>query len=107
MNQHDEFTRDIVKALNQIAQQHPHQADVERFVEQAIQPARKQHTRKWAFGGLALAAALTGITVAPHMIQAWHQEQVNQAAAPKLSPQMMEDMEMLSLLGTENHNYGS
>ena len=101
MNQHDEFTRQIVQALNQLSQQHPNQADVARQVEQAIRPQRKQQTRKWAFGSLALAAALTGVTVAPHLIQVWHQDQVNQAVAPKLSPQMMEDMEMLSLLGTE------
>jgi hypothetical protein len=109
MNPHDEFTRDIVKALNQIAQQHPHQVDIARQVELAmLQPQRKFHSRKWAFGGLALAAALTGFTVAPHLIQIWHQDQVNQATAPKLSPQMMDDMEMLSLLGTtENRNYGS
>lgn len=109
MNQHDEFTRHIVKTLNQIAQHHPHQLDVLAHVEQALQPKHKHknRTRTWAIGGFALAAALTGVTVVPNIIQNWQQNQVNQATAPKLTPQMMEDLEMLSLLGTENHNYGS
>lgn len=108
MNTHDEFTKQIISKLNQAAYQHPDQADVAKYVLAEITPRKSHKVRVWAMGGLALAAALSGITVIPTLLPNPHAEQMNQAVvAPKLSPQMIEDLEMLSLLGAESNNYGS
>lgn len=108
MNTHDEFTKQIISRLNQAAYQHPDQNDVAKYVLAEITPRKAHKVRVWAVGGLALAAALTGITVIPNFVPNPHSDQMNQAiVSPKLSPQMIEDLEMLSLLGAESSNYGS
>lgn len=105
MNSHDEFTQQMIAKLNQAARQHPDQQDVERYVLAEIAPRKAHRTRTWAMGGMALAAAITGITIIPSLVPNPHAEQMKQATiSPKLSPQMIEDLEMLSLLGA---NYGS
>lgn len=108
MDRHDEFTRQIVHALNQQAKQHPSRQLVIDHVMVAVQPVKKHRLRTWSMTGLALAAAISGISIVPNFFANTHQEKLNEVvAAPKLSPQMIEDLEMLSLLGSENQKYGS
>lgn len=109
MSQHEEFTRNIVQKLEQAAQQHPEQELVLSYVMQAIKPRRvviKQRT--WAMSGFALAAAISGIALLPNLISQQPNAQPNQIAeSAKMSPQMIEDLEMLSLFGVESDKYGS
>ncbi len=108
MNKQDEFTQQIIQTLNQHAKQHPAQQQVLEHVMYAIKPVKKHPVRTWTMGGLAMAAAISGLSIVPSFLPNPHQEKLNQVvAAPKLSPQMIEDLEMLSLLGSESKNYGS
>lgn len=108
MTPHDEFTRTIVRTLEQGAEQHPDKGVVLTHVIQAIKPRHAANRRTWAMGGFALAAAITGIGLAPSLLSQQPSIQPNQIAeSAKMSPQMIEDLEMLSLLGMENDNYGS
>ena len=108
MERHDEFTRHIVQALNQQAKQHPARMLVVDHVMVAVKPVKRHRIRTWTMSGMALAAAISGISIVPNFFPNTHQEKLNEVvAAPKLSPQMIEDLEMLSLLGSENQKYGS
>lgn len=107
MNSHEKFVKKIISKLEQGAQQHP---DQEQLVQQVMQSIHKRSTSRrqtWAFSGLALAAALTAVTFAPDLLTHSQQLSPEQINTVKLSPQMVEDLEMLSLLGVEKNNYGS
>lgn len=107
MTPHDPFLNKIVQTLEKQARHHPENDQVLNHVMDAIrpQPAARRHI--WAMGGFALAAAITGISLAPNLLS--HQPSVEPQTVntAKLSPQMIEDLEMLSLLGTETRKYGS
>ncbi|XID75529.1 hypothetical protein ACF3NA_03040 [Alkanindiges sp. WGS2144] len=108
MNPHDEFTRKIIQTLDEEARQHPDQDMVLDHVMQAIRPRAAAKRHIWAFSGFALAAAITGISLAPNLLSQQPGTPSNQTVSnAKLSPQMIEDLEMLSLLGMENKKYGS
>lgn len=108
MERHDEFTQQIVHILNQHAKHHPARPMVIEHVMAAVKPVKKHRLRTWTMSGMALAAAISGISIVPNFFENAHQEKLNQVvAAPKLSPQMIEDLEMLSLLGSESQQYGS
>lgn len=108
MTPHDEFTRNIVRTLEQGAEQHPDKEIVLTHVMQAIKPRQSANRRTWAIGGFALAAAISGISLAPNLLSQQPNIQPNQIAeSAKMSPQMIEDLEMLSLLGMESDKYGS
>lgn len=108
MTPHDEFTQKIVRSLEQGAKQHPDQEVVLKHVMQAIRPVQTANRRNWVMGGFALAAAITGIGLLPTLVSQQPDLQPNQIAeSAKMSPQMIEDLEMLSLLGMENSKYGS
>ncbi|RYZ98868.1 MAG: hypothetical protein EOO68_13240 [Moraxellaceae bacterium] len=104
----DPFIKNLIDPLEQEARQHPAQSDVMAHVMQAVQPRAPAKRHVWAMGGFALAAAITGLTLAPSLLS--HQPVVEPAQTmntAKLSPQMIEDLEMLSLLGTDTQKYGS
>lgn len=107
MTPHDPFIQKIVQTLEQQARQHPEKDLVLRHVMEAVtqRPAAKRHI--WAMSGFALAAAITGISLAPNLLSHQANTQPQAVSSAKLSPQMIEDLEMLSLLGTETKKYGS
>lgn len=108
MNSHEKFVKHVVSKLEQQAKQHPMQQQVVEQVMLSIQHKTYHKPQSWALGGLALAAALTAISFAPDLLnnsqKITSEQTVNNV---KLSPQMVEDLEMLSLLGMEKANYGS
>jgi hypothetical protein len=57
--------------------------------------------------GFALAAAITGIVVLPNSIDLADKPQNQVIVNPKLSPQMVEDMEMLMAFGEDRVPHGS
>ncbi len=108
MTPHEEFTQKIVRKLEQGAKQHLDTELVLNHVMQAIKPRQAANRRTWVMGGFALAAAITGIGLLPNLLSQQPSIQPNQVAeSAKMSPQMIEDLEMLSLLGMENSKYGS
>lgn len=107
MTPHDPFISKIVQSLEKQARHHPEKDQVLNHVMHAIQqrPAAKRHV--WAMGGFALAAAITGISLVPNLLSHQPNVEPQTMSTAKLSPQMIEDLEMLSLLGTETKKYGS
>lgn len=106
MTPHDPFIHKIVQTLEKQAQQHPETDQVLKHVMHAVQqrPAKRQ---VWAMSGFALAAAIAGMSLAPNLLSHQSAVQPQTVNTAKLSPQMIEDLEMLSLLGTETKKYGS
>jgi len=58
--------------------------------------------------GFAVAAAVMGIFVLPNSLDLNQQNYEHQTiASPKLSPQMVEDLEMLSVFAEDKASHGS
>lgn len=88
----DDFNRQITQKLNQLAYRHPAK---QRLMEQV---ALKTKATKWKLMSYAIAAAITGFMVLPNLVQ----HQTNPTVA-KLSPQMVEDLEMVRVFGEDTH----
>lgn len=107
MTPHDPFIHKVIQTLEKQARHHPETNQVLEHVMSSIQqrPAARRHI--WAMSGFALAAAITGISLAPTLLSHQPNGEPQTVSTAKLSPQMIEDLEMLSLLGTETKKYGS
>ncbi|MCH4245537.1 hypothetical protein [Acinetobacter gerneri] len=104
----DNFTKQITSKLDGLARTHKDKASVMNNVLETIQDKSNSRYSFWKMGGFALAAAITGIAVLPgtfDMTEKQHQQQV--VVSPKLSPQMVEDLEMLSVFGEDKSSHGS
>ncbi|WP_111858742.1 hypothetical protein [Acinetobacter sp. CFCC 10889] len=105
----DDFTKQVTSKLDGLARNHRNKAVVMNNVLEHIHDKPTSRFGHWKMTGFALAAALTGIVILPN---AFDSEQTTPAAqhvvvTPKLSPQMMEDLEMLSVFGEDSHSHGS
>lgn len=102
----DDFLKQVTSKLDGLAQHHKDKPVVMNHVLEHIQDA--QHSR-FAFlkmSGFALAAAIAGVVVLPNIVS--HNEPQTQAVSTlKLSPQMLEDLEMLMVLGEDKVPHGS
>ena len=106
---HDEFTKQVTEKLNVLASQHRNKAVVMEHVLDEIKdkPLFSQFTT-WKVTGFALAAAITGFVVLPNAVDLEEAPSPQQViVTPKLSPQMMEDLEMLSVFGEDKSAHGS
>ncbi len=102
----DDFLKQVTSKLDGMAQQHKDKPVVIHRVLEEIQD--HQHSR-FAFlkmSGFALAAAIAGVVVLPN-IATYDEPQTQLVAVPKLSPQMVEDLEMLMVLGEDKVPHGS
>lgn len=105
MNQ-DDFLKQVTSKLDGMAQQHKNKADVMNRVLEEIQDTKESHFAFLKMSGFALAAAIAGVVVLPNI--ATHDEpQTQVVSTPKLSPQMVEDLEMLMVLGEDKVPHGS
>ena len=105
---HDEFTKQVTSKLDNLATHHRNKAVVMNNVLDQIQHKRPSYFSGWKMTGFALAAAITGIVVLPESMQISGKPQAEQiVVSPKLSPQMMEDLDMLSAFGEEKASHGS
>lgn len=109
MNNNDDFTKHVTAKLNSLAQQHRNKAVVmDNVLEQIKDKSLSAHFMTWKMTGFALAAALTGFVILPNAVNFGDQpDQQQVVVTPKLSPQMMEDLEMLSVFGEESAAHGS
>ncbi len=104
----DEFTKSVTSKLDQLAkEQHHKKMLVMNHVLDNVQKKPTSYYSLWKMGGFALAAALTGIVVLPSSLQLNDKPQSQVVVNPKLSPQMVEDMEMLMVLGEDKVPHGS
>lgn len=104
----DDFAKQVTAKLDQLAQNHRNKAVVMDHVLDTIhKKSLVNHFTRWKMTGFALAAAITGFVVLPTI--GFNDKPSTQQAViiPKLSPQMMEDLEMLSVFGEEKVAHGS
>ncbi|UOB53290.1 hypothetical protein [Acinetobacter junii] len=104
----DEFTKQVTSKLDQLAkEQHHNKMLVMNNVLDTVQKKPTSYYSIWKMTGFALAAAITGIVVLPNSIDLADKPQNQVIVNPKLSPQMVEDMEMLMAFGEDRVPHGS
>jgi demethoxyubiquinone hydroxylase (CLK1/Coq7/Cat5 family) len=104
----DEFTKRVTSRLDQLAkEQHHNKMLVMNHVLDSVQKKPSSFYNIWKMSGFAFAAAIMGIVVLPGSLQLADKPQNQVIANPKLSPQMVEDMEMLLVLGEDKVQHGS
>ena len=104
----DEFTKQVTSKLDQLAkEQHHNKMLVMNHVLDTVQKKPTSYYSIWKMIGFALAAAITGIVVLPNSIDLADKPQNQVIVNPKLSPQMVEDMEMLMAFGEDRVPHGS
>lgn len=108
MNNNDDFTKQVTSKLDGLAQNHRNKAVVMNNVLEQIHHKAPSRYNSWKMTGFALAAAITGFVVLPNAFDTHDKPHTQQVVvSPKLSPQMMEDLEMLSVFGEDNSSHGS
>lgn len=104
----DDNLKSIRNQLNQLAdRQKMAKAVVMQNVLNDIQEQKSSRNSMWRMSGFALAAAITGFIVLPNSAVFDTQPETQVIVTPKLSPQMMEDLEMLLVLGEDKVPHGS
>lgn len=104
----DDNLKSIRNQLNKLAdQQKIAKAVVMQNVLNDIQEQKSSRYTMWRMSGFALAAAITGFVVLPNSAVFDAQPETQVIVTPKLSPQMMEDLEMLLVLGEDKVPHGS
>ena len=105
----DDFTKQVTSKLDGLAHNHRNKAVVMNNVLDHIENKPTSRYGAWKMTGFALAAAITGFVVIPNAFdvsnEPHNQQQV--IVSPKLSPQMMEDLDMLSVFGEDKNSHGS
>ncbi|WP_104471262.1 hypothetical protein [Acinetobacter indicus] len=102
----DDFLKQVTSKLDGLAH-HKDKAVVMNHVLDQIQDKQTSRYGLWKMSGFALAAAIAGFVILPNSVEMTAQPQNQVVATPKLSPQMMEDLEMLLVLGEDKVQHGS
>ncbi|MFT4021318.1 MAG: hypothetical protein QM666_07365 [Acinetobacter sp.] len=106
----DDFTKQVTNKLDELAQIHKNKGLVIQQVIQEVHNAREKRNNRWKVSAFALAATLAGFVVLPNAINLSTQnksEAVVNSSTAKLSPQMVEDLEMVMVFGEEKSAHGS
>ncbi len=104
----DDFLKQVTSKLDGLAQRHEHKATVMNNVLDKIHEREASRYGLWKMSGFALAAAIAGFVVLPNSVTSLNEKPQSQVVAtPKLSPQMVEDLEMLMVLGEDKVPHGS
>jgi len=104
----DHFNQQVTAKLDKLAQHHRNKAVVMENVLTEVQAKSWSRYGMWKITGFAAAAAIMGVVILPNAIDlndGSYSQQV--IASPKLSPQMIEDLEMLSVFTEEKATHGS
>ncbi|RKG32640.1 hypothetical protein [Acinetobacter tianfuensis] len=104
---HDDFIKQVNQKLDGLAQSHQHKAKVMNNVLDRIQQRESTRYGMLKMSGFALAAAIAGFVVLPNAATMNEKPDTQVVSAPKLSPQMVEDLEMLMVLGEDKVPHGS
>ena len=103
----DDFLKQVTSKLDGLAQQHKAKPVVMNHVLDHIQQQKSSRFVYFKMTGFALAAAIAGIVVLPNSFDMSEKPQNQVVVTPKLSPQMVEDLEMLMVLGEDKVPHGS
>ncbi|MBJ8477846.1 hypothetical protein I6M70_00475 [Acinetobacter pittii] len=104
---HDDFTKKVTSKLDSLADHHKNKTVVMNHVFDHIQQKPASYYSFWKMTGFALAAAITGFVILPNSVEIVDKPQNQVIVNPKLSPQMVEDLEMLMVLGEDKVQHGS
>ncbi|AXY59662.1 hypothetical protein [Acinetobacter sp. WCHAc010052] len=103
----DDFLKQVTSRLDGLAHSHKGKPVVMNHVLDKIQDRQTSRYGLWKMPGFALAAAIAGFVVLPNSAEMTVKPQNQVTLTPKLSPQMVEDMEMLMVLGEDKNPHGS
>lgn len=103
----DDFLKQVTSKLDGLAQHHKDKATVMNNVLEDIHQHETSRYGFWKMSGFALAAAIAGFIVLPNATVLDEKPQNQVISTPKLSPQMVEDLEMLMVLGEDKVPHGS
>ena len=103
----DDFLKKLTSKLDGLAQHHQNKPVVMTQVIEKIQNRETSRYGLWKMSGFALAAAIIGFMIFPNAMDIADKPQNQVIITPKLSPQMVEDLEMLMVLGEDNASHGS
>lgn len=106
---HEDRLKPLTSKLDQLAEQHKNKNQVMNQVLDSIQTPEASRYGFWRTSGFAIAAAIAGFIILPSstVFEDQAQTQAQAVATAKLSPQMMEDLEMLMVLGEDKLQHGS
>lgn len=102
----DDFLKNITTQLDRMSERHPNKPMVMDNVLNTIQDQKTTRYGWWKMSGFALAAAVASIAILPEHIAPTPQE-TQVVSNAKLSPQMVEDLEMLLVMGEDKVPHGS
>ena len=103
----DDFLKQVTSKLDALAQHHKDKPVVMNQVIENIQDRAASRYGLWKMSGFALAAAIAGFVVLPNSVTLDEKPHNQVVSTPKLSPQMVEDLEMLLVLGEDTVPHGS
>jgi hypothetical protein len=103
----DDFKKQVSSKLDELAQHHPNKPLVMNHVLDKIQDKKSSRYGFLKMSGYAVAAAITGFIVIPNVTEITQQPTDQAVISPKLSPQMVEDLEMLMVMGEDEIPHGS
>lgn len=105
----DDFAKQVTKKLDHLARHHRNKAVVmENVLDRIQEKSLFSSFMTWKITGFALAAAIASFVILPNALDLNEQPNNQQViVSPKLSPQMMEDLEMLSVFGEVKTAHGS
>lgn len=103
----DEFLKKVSSKLDRLAQHHQDKPAVIDHVLEKVQDKKLSKYGLFKISGYALAAAITGFIVLPNALDITTQPENQVIVTPKLSPQMVEDLEMLMVMGEDKVPHGS
>lgn len=107
----DDFAKKITNRLDHLAENHKDKNVVMYQVLEKVHAEKARRHSIWKMTGFALAATLTGFLVLPNaftMSEKSHpQHAIVNNNANKLSPQMVEDLEMVMVFGEDQNSHGS
>ncbi|WP_111892121.1 hypothetical protein [Acinetobacter sp. MB5] len=107
----DDFAKKITQRLDHLADTHKDKNVVMYEVMEKIHAEKAHRHSVWKMTGFALAATLTGFLVLPNAFNISEKNHAQHAIvnnnANKLSPQMVEDLEMVTVFGEDQNSHGS
>ena len=107
MKQQDDFLKKVTSKLDNLAQQHQAKPMIMNHVLKHIQDKKTSRFGLFKMSGFAMAAALVGLIILPNSSELTPKPKNQVVISPKLSPQMVEDLEMLMVFGEEKVPHGS
>ncbi|WOE31574.1 MULTISPECIES: hypothetical protein [unclassified Acinetobacter] len=103
----DDFLKQVTKKLDGLAYHHQNKPQVMNHVLDHIENKKTSRFGLFKMSGFAIAATLAGLIILPNSIDVTSQPDNQVIVSPKLSPQMVEDLEMLMVLGEDTPAHGS